>query len=33
MSDYGDDILRIFHKNNFTYSPQMTLDKLMDIVN
>lgn len=32
MTEYGDLILKIFHKNNYTYSSQMTLDSLIQMV-
>ena len=32
MTEYGDLILKIFHKNNYTYSSQMTLDSLFTMV-
>lgn len=32
MTEYGDLILKIFHKNNYTYSSQMTLDNLIRMV-
>lgn len=32
MAEYGDLILKIFHKNNYTYSSQMTLDSLIQMV-
>ena len=32
MTEYGDLILKIFHKNNYTYSSQMTLDSLIKLV-
>lgn len=32
MTEYGDLILKIFHKNNYTYSSQMTLDNLFSMV-
>lgn len=32
MAEYGDLILKIFHKNNYTYSSQMTLDNLIQML-
>ena len=32
MTEYGDLILKIFHKNNFTYSSGMTWDTLLKVV-
>lgn len=32
MTEYGDLILKIFHKNNYTYSSQMTLDSLIKMI-
>jgi len=32
MSEYGDLILKVFHKNNFTYSSGMTWENLLRIV-
>ena len=32
MSEYGDLILKVFHKNNFTYTSGMTWENLIKIV-
>lgn len=32
MAEYGDSILKIFHKNNYTYSSTMTIDCLFKMV-
>jgi len=32
MTEYGDLILKIFHKNNFTYSSGMTWENLLKVV-